>query len=107
SAGKRAPVSRECPVPGGRQHRQLSAARLQKFDDLLWLHRRPASLRLSRGAIGEAFARPERRGSGGAPSGVGESGQAESAPMKAPLLCPCRGRLLRRADLMATPLLKP
>ncbi len=59
SAGERASVSRQRHVAGGCQRERLSAPRLQAPDGVVRLHRRPASLGLSGGAIGETFARQE------------------------------------------------
>ena len=73
SAGERASVSRQRHVAGGCQRERLSAPRLQEPDGVVRLHRRPASLGLSGGAIGETFARQERSGGGGAASRAGEA----------------------------------
>ena len=54
---KRARVSFARHLAGGFKRRRLSAPRLLEFDGLLRLHRRTAPLRLSRRAVGEAFAR--------------------------------------------------
>ena len=90
SAGKRASVSRERNVAGGCQRKHLSASRLYELDGVVRLHRRPASLGLLRGAIGETFERQERSGSGGAASRVGEFEQ-----MKAMILAAGLGTRLR------------
>src|SRR5260370_22622773 len=75
SARERASVSRQRDVAGGCQRERLSASRLQEFDGVVRLHRRPASLGISGGGTGETFARQERRGGGGAGSWVGEVGE--------------------------------
>ncbi len=53
---------------GRGQRRQLSASRLQESDGLVWLHRRPASLRLSGRTGGKTPARKDGRGGRGSPS---------------------------------------
>ena len=53
-AGERAPVSGQRAVAGGCQRQRVPAARLQEPDGVVWLHRRPASLRVSGRATGEA-----------------------------------------------------
>src|SRR6202030_4156841 len=83
SAGKRPPVSRQRPLTGGLEHQQLSTAWLQKFDGLVRLHRRPASLGFPRRAISQALAQQKRRGSRRPPSRAGETRQTEGAPVKA------------------------
>ena len=75
SAGERASVSGQRDVAGGCQRERVSAARLQESDGVVRLHRRPASLGLSGGAVGEAFARKKWRGGGRAASRVGEPAQ--------------------------------
>src|SRR5205814_7553909 len=94
-AGERASIARWCPVAGGFQHQQLSAARLQEFDGFLWLHRWPASLRLPRRAIGETVARQERPGNLRPPPRTGKTRQAKIAPMKAMILAAGLGTRLR------------
>ena len=60
---ERASVSGQRDVAGGCQREQLSASRFQEFDGLVWLHRRPASVGLPGGTIGEASTRKKwRRG---------------------------------------------
>ena len=90
TAGERASVPGQRHVAGGCQREHLSAPRLQEPDGIVRLHRRPASLGLSRGAIGQASAGQERRGGGGAPPGAGEDGQ-----MKAMILAAGLGTRLR------------
>ena len=68
SAGERASVPGQCHVAGGFEREQLSAPRLQEPDGVVRLHRRPASLGISGGAIGGTFARKDRGGGGGAAS---------------------------------------
>ena len=55
--GKRAPVSCQRVIAGGREREQLSGARIQKSDGVVRLHWRPAPLGLSRGAVGQAPSR--------------------------------------------------
>src|SRR5439155_21945706 len=95
SAGERASIPRRRPVAGGLQHQQVSARRLQEFHGLLRLHRRPASLRLPRRAVGETLARQERPGSRCPPPRTGKPRQAKIAPMKAMILAAGLGTRLR------------
>src|SRR6266446_3168738 len=90
SAGECASVSRQRHLAGGRQHQHLSGSRLQALDGVVRLHRRPASLRLSGGGIGETSARQRWSGSGGASS---RAGAVE--PMKAMILAAGLGTRLR------------
>src|SRR4029077_2034471 len=89
-AGKRAPVLRQRSVAGRLEHSGIPAAGIQAPDDFVRLHGRPAPLRLSRRAVGEATARPQRRGCRAAPPRTGEQ-----AGMKAMILAAGLGTRLR------------
>src|SRR5207245_4308672 len=69
---------------------ELSEPRLQKPDGLVWLHRRPAPLRISRGRIGETPARPQWDQRGYSPYRARKAGQ-----MKAMILAAGLGTRLR------------
>src|SRR6267378_4133070 len=75
SAGACASVSCQRNLTGGRKCQHLSGSRLQAFDGVVWLHRRPASLSLSGGGIGETS---PRQGWSGSRSASSRAGAAES-----------------------------
>ena len=64
---------------------RLSASRFYEPDGVVWLHGRPASLRLLRGATGETFEGEKRCGGGGPTSRAGEYEQVKAMILAAGL----------------------